>query len=287
MVAIPTDRQRWGLRTTERAVERLYGHHDPSAQDSHDGYLNFGLWEPGVATYLEAAERMVMRMGELLQLGPGSRLVDAAPGRGTQDLALVRRLGPLEVDAVDITWKHVETARRRAHALGVTSARFHHASAVALPFGPGQFTHALCLEAAHHFDTRERWLREAYRVLAPGGRLAMADFAIVRSPSGAWQRAVYDAVCAAWSVPRANAISPDGYVDLLRDIGFVDIELQQVGALTFPGYWQEQRRLERRREVLRIRGRLGAAVGVALNYGLVQLYEQGWVEYVLVSARKP
>ncbi|HEY6039020.1 MAG TPA: methyltransferase domain-containing protein, partial [Kofleriaceae bacterium] len=169
----------------------------------------------------------------------------------------------------------------------VTSARFHHASAVALPFGPGQFTHALCLEAAHHFDTRERWLREAYRVLAPGGRLAMADFAIVRSPSGAWQRAVYDAVCAAWSVPRANAISPDGYVDLLRDIGFVDIELQQVGALTFPGYWQEQRRLERRREVLRIRGRLGAAVGVALNYGLVQLYEQGWVEYVLVSARKP
>ncbi|HEY6036130.1 MAG TPA: hypothetical protein VIV58_17760, partial [Kofleriaceae bacterium] len=87
MVAIPTDRQRWGLRTTERAVERLYGHHDPSAQDSHDGYLNFGLWEPGVATYLEAAERMVMRMGELLQLGPGSRLVDAAPGRGTQDLA--------------------------------------------------------------------------------------------------------------------------------------------------------------------------------------------------------
>jgi len=287
MVAIPTDRQRWGLRTTERAVERLYGHHDPSAQDSHDGYLNFGLWEPGITTYLEAAERMVMRMGELLQLSPRSRLVDAAPGRGTQDLALVRQFGPLEVDAVDITWKHVETARRRAHSQGVTTARFHHASAVALPFSAGQFTHALCLEAAHHFDTRERWLREAYRVLAPGGRLAMADFAIVRSPRGALQRAVYDAVCGAWSVPRANAITPDGYVELLRDIGFVDIELQQVGALTFPGYWQEQRRLERRREVLQIRGRLGAAVGVALNYGLVQLYEQGWVEYVLVSARKP
>jgi len=287
MAAIPTDRQRWNPRTTERAVERLYGHHDPSAQDSHDGYLNFGLWEPGIATYLEAADRMVMRMGELLRLEPGSRLVDAAPGRGTQDLALHRRFGPLEVDAVDITWKHVEAARRRATQQGVTSVRFHHASAVALPFGAEQFSHALCLEAAHHFDTRERWLREAYRVLAPGGRLAMADFAIVRPPSGPVQRAIYDGVCAAWSVPRANAISPDGYAALLREVGFVDIEMEQVGAQTFPGYWQEQRRLERRREVLRIRGRFGAAVGVALNYGLVQLYEQGWVEYVLVSARKP
>lgn len=280
-------RQEWQPRTTERAVERLYGHHDPAATDSHDGYLNFGLWEDGIADYVTAAENMVTRMGELLELQPGSRLVDAAPGRGTQDFALDRQFGPLEIDAVDITWKHVEAARARASRAQASHLRFHHASAVALPFADATFTHALCLEAAHHFDTRERFFAEAFRVLAPGGRLAMADFALVRPPRRAWERAVFASVCGIWSVPAANAITVDGYADTLRRIGYRDVELQLVGAQTFPGYWREQRRLERRREVLRIRGRIGAAIGTAMNYGLVQLYEQGWCEYVLVRARKP
>ncbi len=277
-------RQYWEPHTTERAVERLYGHHDPAASDSHDGYLNFGLWEPQMS-YVEAAENMVMAMGALLDLAPGSRLLDAAPGRGTQDLLLAQRFGPLEIDAVDITWKHVEAARRRA--AGHPAIRFHHASATRLPFADARFTHAMSLEAAHHFDTREQFLREAYRVLVPGGRLAMADFAIVRPPRRAWERAVFDSVCGIWSVPRANAESPASYAALLERIGYRDIAMRQVGAQTFPGYWREQRRLGRRREVREIRGRLGAAIGVAMNYGLYQLYAQGWVEYVMVRAAKP
>ena len=278
-------RQYWEPHTTERNVERLYGHHDPTAYDSHDGYLNFGLWQDGNPSYVAAAEAMVMTMGELLALRPGSRLLDAAPGRGTQDLALARRFGPLEIDAVDITWKHVQAARVRAR--GYDGIRFHHASAVRLPFPEARFTHAMCLEAAHHFDTREQFLREAFRVLGPGGRLAMADFAIVRPPRARWERAVFDSVCAIWSVPRANAISPASYVELLERIGYRDVALRQVGAQTFPGYWREQRRRGRRREVTQIRGRLGAAIGTAMNYGLYQLYAQGWVEYVLVRATRP
>ena len=288
MLETHTHRQRWRFRSTEHAVERLYGHQDPAASDSHDGYLNFGLWDDGIADYVGAAENLVARMGELLELGPGSRLLDAAPGRGTQDFALLRRFGPLEIDAVDVTWRHVEAARARARSFaGPGAARFHHASATRLPFADGRFSHALCLEAAHHFDTREQFFAEAYRVLAPGGRLATADFVLVRPPGRGWPRAMFDSVCAIWSVPRANADTAASYADKLGRIGFRDVRMEVVGARTFPGYWREQRRAGRRREVLRIRGRMGAALGTAMNYGLFKLYDLGWVEYVLVSARKP
>ncbi|HEU0032023.1 MAG TPA: methyltransferase domain-containing protein [Kofleriaceae bacterium] len=280
-------RRSWQPFTTERAVERLYGHHDPAAADSHAGYLNFGLWEPGVTDYVAAAEAMVVRLGELLALAPGSRMLDAACGRGTQDFALDRRFGPLEIDAVDVTWKHVEAARTRADRERTPRLRFHHASAVELPFEDGRFSHALCLEAAHHFDTRARFVAEAYRVLAPGGRLALADFALVRAPERMWERALFGGVAAMWSVPRANTESLASYGAMLRAIGFTEIELQVVGARTFPGFWASQRRIERRREVQRIRGRLGAAVGTAMSYGLCELYRRGWIEYVLVAARKP
>jgi len=288
MLDSDTERRRWRLRSMENAVERLYGHHDPAASDSHDGYLNFGLWEDGIADYVGAAENLVVRMGDLLELGPGSRLLDAAAGRGTQDFALLRRFGPLEIDAVDVTWRHVEAARSRARSFpGPGTVRFHHASATRLPFGDRRFTHALCLEAAHHFDTREQFFAEAYRVLAPGGRLATADFALVRPLGHGWRRTLFDGVCAIWSVPSANADTAASYADKLARIGFRDVRIDVVGAQTFPGYWREQRRAERRREVLRIRGRLGAALGTAMNYGLFKLYDLGCVEYVLVSARKP
>ena len=133
--------------------------------------MNFGFWEDGTTAYVQAAERMVERLGELVGLAPGARVIDAACGRGTQDLYLLARFGALSVDAIDVTRNNVALAMAQAAArVGPGELRFHHASATRLPFPDASFSHALCIEAAHHFDTREAYLREAFRVLVPGGR---------------------------------------------------------------------------------------------------------------------
>ena len=204
----------------ERAIDRIYGHAggargaDPAAvlADSHRGYLNFGLWDPGITGYAAAAERLVERLGELLALGPGARLVDAACGRGSQDLCLLRRFGALAIDAVDVTAANVALARAQAAAwTGPGEVRFHHASATRLPFPDRQFTHAVCVEAAHHFDTREAFLREAGRVLVPGGRIALADIVLAHPLRTPTERALVGAACALWRIPAANRVTLDGY----------------------------------------------------------------------------
>ena len=98
--------------------------------DSHRGYMNFGLWDDGTTEYITAAEHMVERLGELLGLAPGARVIDAACGRGTQDLYLLARFGALSVDALDVTRSNVALAMAQAAArLGPGELRFHHASA--------------------------------------------------------------------------------------------------------------------------------------------------------------
>jgi SAM-dependent methyltransferase len=276
------------LTAHEIAIGRMYGHVDTGAPDSHEGYLNFGLWEDGIQTYVAAAENMVERLGSLLGLGAGARLVDAACGRGTQDFHLLETFGDITIDAVDITRRHVEWAKQRAAEWpGPGRARFHLASATRLPFPAASFTHAMSLEAAHHFDTREAYLREAFRVLEPGGRIALADFTLRRTPRGLLQTGLLETVCQLWRIPRANAISREGYEETLRRVGFTDITFEDVGALTFPGYYHEQRSPERRRELLELRGRFGAAVGAVMNYAAYRVYQANLVDYVLVSARKP
>jgi len=290
----------------EWMVDRLYGHGGRggrrgsrgsgnsatsavgSVADSHRGYMNFGLWDDGTTEYVRAAERMVEQLGELIGLAPGSRLIDAACGRGTQDLYLLSRFGALSVDALDITRNNVALARAQAAArVGPGELRFHHASATRMPFPDASFSHAICVEAAHHFDTREAYLREVFRVLQPGGRIALADIVMRRPPETRTERAWVHAATALWRIPRANLVTLDGYRAGFVDAGLRLVSIEEVSARTFPGYYRAQREPTRRRELIASRGRLGAAVGAVMNFAAHRVYQAGLLDYLLVSAEKP
>ena len=272
------------LTPHERRIDRLYGHGGLGVTaDSHRGYMNFGLWDEGIAGYAAAARRMVERLGELLGLGPGARVVDAACGRGSQDLDLADRFGPIEIDAIDVTRRNVDEAR--AQAAGRAGLRFHHGSATRLPFQAGAFTHAICVEAAHHFDTREAYLREAARVLVPGGRIALADIVLARAPRGRAEHALVAAAAALWQIPRSNLVDLAGYRACMERSGFDVRSIENVSAHTFPGYYHAQRQPERRRELVRSRGRLGASVGAMMNYAAHRVYRAGLLDYILVAGQ--
>src|SRR5262245_57322707 len=173
------DRQMWDQRSHERAVEQFYSSGAENFGDFHGGYLNFGLWEEGIEDYLKAAENLVLRLGAMLGLDGGCHLLDVAPGMGAQDVLLYNRFGRPRIDALDATWKHVQHCRRRARENALEDkVAFHHGSATSLPFRDNSFSHVLSIEGPEHFNTRDRFFLEAYRVLKPGGVMALSDYTL-------------------------------------------------------------------------------------------------------------
>ena len=277
------ERKLWGARAHERKVENLYSGGVENFADWHNGYLNFGLWENGIADYIKAAEHLVHRMGDILGLNETSKLLDVAPGMGTQDIYLLKNFAPQSIDGLDVTWKHIEHGRRRSREANAEDrVRFHHGTATELPFPASSFTHVLSIEGPEHFDTREKFLHEARRVLQPGGVIAMADFIVKNPPRNPLEKLVAEAARKLWQVPRANVYSADVYNQKMQAAGFENVEIEEIGASVIPGYYFEQMRPETIRALSKIRGFALARLGLLLDVAVYRGFTMGLLEYVLV-----
>ncbi len=106
--------------------------------------------------------------------------LDVATGTGFTAVALAKLVG--HVTGIDVTDEMLGEARRLAWAEGITNARFELGDALKIGYPNSSFDIVTTRRATHHFDDVPKFLREARRVLRPGGRLGVVDMS---PPEGA------------------------------------------------------------------------------------------------------
>ncbi|MGE3073919.1 MAG: class I SAM-dependent methyltransferase [Dehalococcoidia bacterium] len=157
---------------------------------------------------------LTLRLGRLLQLGPESRVLDVACGRGTSAIALARAFG-CSVHGVDLGAANIEAARDAARQVGVDRLlSFEVGDAEALPCTDASFDAVLCECAFCTFPSKEAAAAEFARVLRPGGKLGVSD--ITRQGELPTE---LDTLLG-WVACLADARPLDDYVALLSRTGF-------------------------------------------------------------------
>lgn len=115
----------------------------------------------------------LQRLVAYAELRGDERVLDVATGGGHTALAFSRHVR--EVVATDLTARMLEAATAFLAASGATNVHTELADAEALPFPDASFDVVTARIAPHHFADPQRFVREAARVLRPGGRFLLDD----------------------------------------------------------------------------------------------------------------
>ena len=111
----------------------------------------------------------------LPELRPGMRLVDVGCGPGSITRGLAERLAPGQVVGLDLSRETLDTARRDAAARGLDNLAYEEGSVYEMPFPDASFDVAYAHQVFQHLREREAALREMFRVVRPGGLVAVRD----------------------------------------------------------------------------------------------------------------
>lgn len=154
-------------------------------------------------------------------LHEGETVLDLGSGAGADVLISARRVGPTgKAIGIDMTDEMLDLARANAKRAGVENAEFVKGYLEELPLADASVDVIISNCVINLAADKTVVLREAARVLRPGGRLAISD--VIADPN------LDDATTAdvaAWTGCIAGALTDNEFRVTLASVGFEDIEI--------------------------------------------------------------
>ncbi len=165
----------------------------------------------------------------LAELRPGETVLDLGSGGGIDVLLSAKRVGPTgKAYGLDMTDEMLELARANAREAGATNVEFLKGQIESIPLPDNSVDVIISNCVINLSADKDAVLGEAFRVLKPGGRFAVADIVIRGGPLPE----PIQKMMALWAGCIAGALSEDEYRSKLAAAGFSDIDLDVLKTYT-------------------------------------------------------
>ena len=194
------------LRCCDPIISNLYGADEKGAVPEKAMLASLGCGNPTA----------------LIDLRPGEVVLDLGSGGGIDVLLSARRVGPTgKAYGLDMTDEMLALARENQRQAGVANVEFLKGEIENIPLPDNSVDVVISNCVINLSADKDRVLREAFRVLKPGGRFAVSDVVVRGSVPETVRRSML-----LWVGCIAGALEEDDYRGKLATAGFAAISME-------------------------------------------------------------
>ncbi len=190
---------------------------DPITSDLYDASQTATLPEQAVLASLGCGNPTA-----LAELHEGETVLDLGSGGGIDVLLSAQRVGPTgRAYGLDMTDEMLELARENQRRAGVENVEFLKGEIENIPLPDNSVDVIISNCVINLSADKPSVLREAFRVLKPGGRFAVSDVVVRGEVPGAVRRSME-----LWVGCVAGALEESEFKRLLAEVGFTDADIE-------------------------------------------------------------
>lgn len=193
------------------------GSTDPICRDLYDEGQQEGLPEEALLASFGCGNPTA-----LIELKAGETVLDLGSGGGIDVLLSAKRVGPTgRAYGLDMTSEMLELARANQAKAGALNVEFLQGSIDAIPLANESVDVIISNCVINLAPCKEKVLREAFRVLKPGGRFAVSDMVLARPLEESEREAIH-----LWTGCISGALVKEDYLEKLAAAGFVEASIE-------------------------------------------------------------
>src|SRR5690349_21487783 len=190
---------------------------DPITRDLYDASQTGILPEQAVKASLGCGHPTA-----LAELNPGETVLDLGSGGGIDVLLSARRVGPTgKAYGLDMTDEMLALARANQEKAGLTNVEFLRGEIESIPLPDCSVDVIISNCVINLSADKDCVLREAFRVLKPGGRFAISDVVVRGDVPEEVRKSML-----LWVGCIAGALRDDDYIAKLKQAGFDSVEIE-------------------------------------------------------------
>ncbi|QIP16974.1 methyltransferase domain-containing protein [Spirosoma aureum] len=188
--------------------------------------MHYGYWDKTTRRLRDALTNMNRKVAEFARIAPGETILDAGCGVGGMSIFLARQYRCQTV-GITLSEKQVRTATENASRHDVAlNCRFERQNYLTTTFPDNSFDAVVGLESICYAYDKADFLREAFRVLKPGGRVMIADFFSNGVLPDTDEARLMQKWTATWAIK--SYADNNEFWETLSAVGFVNCQQQNV-----------------------------------------------------------